>query len=108
MTRVASRLCPPSSKKFARAPTCATPSTSAQTAANASSTGPRGDALSEASDDAHASAAGRRRRSIFPPAVSGSSGSTDSAAGTMYSGSTRPRRARNSRASNSNPSRATR
>ncbi len=83
-TRVASRECPPSSKKLSSTPTRSTPSTSAQIPASTSSVGVRGATYASAAPES--SGAGSARRSVLPCGVSGSASSTTTAAGTMYSG----------------------
>ncbi len=94
-SRVTSRECPPSSKKSSSGPTCSTPRTEAKISHRTRSCSVAG---SRASAPARYSGAGRAARSTFPLAVRGSSVSSTTAAGTMWSGRCSPVWARSSRA----------
>ncbi len=104
ITCVASRLCPPSPKKFSSTPTRSTPSTSAQIPARSSSPTERGAAYASS---VVLSGAGSARRSILPLAVTGSCSSTTYAPGTMYSGTCSATCARSCPAASSAPASGT-
>ncbi len=83
-TRVASRECPPRSKKSSWMPIRGRSSRSAQTPAISSSVGVRGETSAPPTG---ASGSGRARRSSLPLGVTGSSGSSTQEAGIIGSGS---------------------
>ncbi len=86
--------CPPSSKKLSRRPTRSTRSNDCQIPARISSTSPCGASYCRLAY-APSSGAGNARRSSFPFGVSGKLSSITNAPGTMCSGSTDFRCARN-------------
>ncbi len=96
-SRVASSECPPRSKKLSSAPTSGSPSTSANRRHSTSSCGVRGPRPPPSATAG--SASGRARTSSLPLEFIGRPSTVTNAAGTMYSGSSRPRSSRSRRTS---------
>ena len=86
-TCVASKECPPKTKKLSCTPTCATCSTSCQIAANCIRPASAAGRTRRPVAPRFQSGAGKARRSTLPLLVTGSAGRARNRLGSMYSGS---------------------
>ena len=97
-SRVASRLCPPRSKKLSRAPTVSTRSRSPNRPANTSSRGPSGGTNPAPASRRAASGAGSAAWSTLPTGLSGTASRPTNTSGTMWPGSVADRNSRSAAA----------